>query len=205
MNVNLPSEFPSRLREERRRLGMNQTEFAKATGVHLNSQSRYEKGERAPDTTYLAALAKVGVDLVFVLTGERGKDRMIEHRAIVHVLNVIQGFLGFWKPPLSREFEQTMQDAYEAQKEAWTTPTAAEHADGRLREMLLKSPEVLPTPKELEHLLFCLDVIPRRAGFTLSASEKADALRRIYQEEKRAGQPLSAEEVEKIIRACIVL
>lgn len=56
-----------RLREERKRLGLSQTEFAKAVGVHLNTQSRYEKGEREPDTAYLDAIRKAGVDVGYVI------------------------------------------------------------------------------------------------------------------------------------------
>lgn len=61
------STFGDRLREERKRLGLSQTEFAKAAGVHLNTQSRYEKGEREPDTAYLSALAGIGVDVGYIV------------------------------------------------------------------------------------------------------------------------------------------
>lgn len=56
-----------RLREERKRLSLSQTDFAKAVGVHLNTQSRYEKGEREPDTAYLEAIGKAGVDVGYVM------------------------------------------------------------------------------------------------------------------------------------------
>ncbi len=56
-----------RLREERKRLGLSQTEFSRAVGVHLNTQSRYEKGEREPDTAYLDAIGKAGVDVGYVM------------------------------------------------------------------------------------------------------------------------------------------
>lgn len=63
--------FGTRLKEERKRLGMSQTEFAAAVGVHLNTQSRYEKGDRTPDATYLDAIKSVGVDLGYVLSGTK--------------------------------------------------------------------------------------------------------------------------------------
>lgn len=56
-----------RLREERKRLSLSQTDFAKAVGVHLNTQSRYEKGERGPDGAYLQAIGKIGVDVGYVM------------------------------------------------------------------------------------------------------------------------------------------
>lgn len=36
-------------------------------GVHLNTQSRYEKGVTEPDSTYLEALRDVGVDVGYVM------------------------------------------------------------------------------------------------------------------------------------------
>lgn len=60
-----------RLKEERERLGFNQTDFAAKAGASKNSQYNYEKGERSPDATYLAAVAEKGVDVLYVVTGER--------------------------------------------------------------------------------------------------------------------------------------
>lgn len=60
-----------RLKEERERLGLNQTEFAALAGASKNSQYNYEKGERSPDANYLAAAAQQGVDVLYVITGTR--------------------------------------------------------------------------------------------------------------------------------------
>lgn len=60
-----------RLKEERERIGLNQTDFAAKAGASKNSQYNYEKGERNPDSAYLAAVAAVGVDVLYVLTGTR--------------------------------------------------------------------------------------------------------------------------------------
>ncbi|TDQ92405.1 helix-turn-helix domain-containing protein [Paraburkholderia silvatlantica] len=61
--------FSIRLKQERRRLGMNQTEFASAGGVQKQAQFTYEKGLRYPDASYLAGIAEVGVDVLYLLTG----------------------------------------------------------------------------------------------------------------------------------------
>ena len=63
--------FGERLREERKRLGLNQTELALLGGVVKFTQINYEKDERTPDTDYLLKLQKAGVDAYFLLTGER--------------------------------------------------------------------------------------------------------------------------------------
>lgn len=60
-----------RLKEERQRLGLNQSDFAALAQVAKNSQLNYEKDERSPDAVYLAAVAGAGVDVLYVVTGER--------------------------------------------------------------------------------------------------------------------------------------
>ncbi|NMY95614.1 helix-turn-helix domain-containing protein [Pseudomonas proteolytica] len=63
-----------RLKEERVRLGFNQAEFAAFAGVAKTSQFNYEKGERSPDADYLAAVSAQGVDILYVVTGERKRQ-----------------------------------------------------------------------------------------------------------------------------------
>lgn len=60
-----------RLKEERERLGLNQTDFAALAGASKNTQYNYEKGGRSPDSIYLAAAAAQGVDILYVVTGQR--------------------------------------------------------------------------------------------------------------------------------------
>lgn len=76
-------EVGERLKEERRRLGMSKVEFAKRVGVHRNTQTNYESGEREPDADYLEAAEKLGVSLSYILDGERvdGLPRFAAHLA----------------------------------------------------------------------------------------------------------------------------
>ncbi|AOJ94344.1 helix-turn-helix domain-containing protein [Burkholderia multivorans] len=60
-----------RLKEERMRIGLSQAEFAALGGLGKQAQLNYESGTRSPDANYLAALAKIGVDVLYVITGER--------------------------------------------------------------------------------------------------------------------------------------
>lgn len=60
-----------RLKEERERLGLSQTDFAALAGASKNTQYNYEKGGRSPDSIYLAAAAAQGVDILYVVTGQR--------------------------------------------------------------------------------------------------------------------------------------
>lgn len=61
------SDFSERLRAERKRLGLSQGEFADLIGIHRNTQARYERGEREPDTAYLDAICKTGIDVGYVI------------------------------------------------------------------------------------------------------------------------------------------
>lgn len=59
-----------RLKAERARLTMSQTELAAVGSVGKTTQINYEKGLRSPDAAYLAAVAGVGVDVLYVVTGK---------------------------------------------------------------------------------------------------------------------------------------
>lgn len=61
----------SRLREERERLGMSQTEFAAVAGASKHSQINWEKGTAFPNSAALGAWAKIGLDVLYVVTGQR--------------------------------------------------------------------------------------------------------------------------------------
>lgn len=60
-----------RSRAERERLGSNQADFGATAGVSKTAQFNYEKGDLSPDATYLAAIAGAGVDVLYVITGNR--------------------------------------------------------------------------------------------------------------------------------------
>lgn len=61
----------SRLRAERERLGLTQSQFGELGGVKLRAQINYEAGQRSPDAEYLAKLETSGVDVPYVITGRR--------------------------------------------------------------------------------------------------------------------------------------
>jgi transcriptional regulator with XRE-family HTH domain len=63
------AEVGARLRSERSRLGLNQADFGRLAAVSRRTQAGYEGGEGAPGTEYLAALAREGVDILYIVTG----------------------------------------------------------------------------------------------------------------------------------------
>lgn len=64
------SDMGDRLKSERKRLGMSQTEMASIAGGSLRAQQTYEAGKRTPTAEYLAALVGAGVNVTFILTGK---------------------------------------------------------------------------------------------------------------------------------------
>ncbi|HHK5287192.1 TPA: helix-turn-helix domain-containing protein [Pseudomonas aeruginosa] len=69
MGKNLP--IGERLSDERKRLGYNQSDFSALAGITRKTLFGYESGERAPDALALAAWAKSGLDVLYVVTGQR--------------------------------------------------------------------------------------------------------------------------------------
>ncbi|PZE12268.1 transcriptional regulator [Pseudomonas sp. 57B-090624] len=61
----------NRLRDERIRLTLKQEDLAQVGGVNRNTQGSYERDARSPDAAYLVAVAAIGIDVMYVLTGVR--------------------------------------------------------------------------------------------------------------------------------------
>lgn len=66
-----PQYFHERLRSERERMGLTQDEMVLKTGVAKRSYCAYEGGETAPSAKLLTALVVVGLDVAYLLTGQR--------------------------------------------------------------------------------------------------------------------------------------
>lgn len=67
-----------RLKHERERLALSQPDFARACGVGKGSQINYEAGRRYPDAQYLSLAAALGVDVLWVVTGNRSRAEPLE-------------------------------------------------------------------------------------------------------------------------------
>ena len=71
-------DIGARLKEERRRLGMNQADFAALGDAGRASQFNYESGERSPDASYLAAIAEAGADIGYIVTGRHSTPNVAQ-------------------------------------------------------------------------------------------------------------------------------
>jgi transcriptional regulator with XRE-family HTH domain len=65
------SSFSARLKEERKRLGLNQADAAEKCGIKRETWSRYETGALTPGMEVMAAIALAGADVQYILTGVR--------------------------------------------------------------------------------------------------------------------------------------
>jgi transcriptional regulator with XRE-family HTH domain len=71
-------EMGGRLREERERLGQSQEVLAHNTGISKLTQLKYEAAKSHPNGPYLASLAKMGGDVLYVITGERKSEWLVD-------------------------------------------------------------------------------------------------------------------------------
>lgn len=85
----MDNESGKRLREERERLGMKPNDLAGIGGVKERAQYNYETGKRVPDMDYLAKIAKAGVDVIYVMHGER----MTQPQRAADVKEVAAGYI----------------------------------------------------------------------------------------------------------------
>jgi transcriptional regulator with XRE-family HTH domain len=70
--------FGARLAEERQRLGHKQAQFAALVGSDPPKQSLYENDHRQLRADYLARIAAAGVDVLYVLTGQRQEGEWLD-------------------------------------------------------------------------------------------------------------------------------
>lgn len=84
----------ARLKEERNRLKLTQPEFAAAAGAAKRTLIEWEKGETSPSAVQLSALRDIGVDVFYVLTGERDRqpetqDAFIDRMRAINLLGQV--------------------------------------------------------------------------------------------------------------------
>ncbi|HAU4876461.1 helix-turn-helix domain-containing protein [Aeromonas hydrophila] len=81
-----------RLKSERQRLGLTQEAFAESAGAKRRTLQDWEKGISSPTAVQLSALGSVGVDVQFVLTGQRQQSGIGEaavHQAVLDAVDLL--------------------------------------------------------------------------------------------------------------------
>lgn len=102
----IPDGFGLRLAQERKRLGLTQSELAEIVGIKRLAQSQYERESSSPTVRYLSAIAQTGINLNQVLFGglpsfelpSKNEQYRIERQAFEQVEEYVQdqpeGLLG---------------------------------------------------------------------------------------------------------------
>jgi len=168
----------SRLRAERDRLSLSQEVFASKAGVHRRTQVNYEADERKPDAAYLAVIAEFGVDITYVVTGNRALPDATplpdESRIYVTLIDTIRAELQLYKG-----FDTAWQALYDQIKADWADfskgVATSRHIGLHCRALLSKSPYVEFDPDRLGDLLERIEFVAESEGRSLSARDKAAA------------------------------
>lgn len=63
-----------RIKEERRRLGLTQQQFADGLGISRSAITFYETDRTVPDANFFASAIANGVDVRYILVGERSAE-----------------------------------------------------------------------------------------------------------------------------------
>lgn len=74
------TSFGPRIVFERERLKLKQMDLCIRTGVSKTTQIKYEAGQRAPDVGYLRALDAAGLDIHFIVTGDRATGSQLSEQ-----------------------------------------------------------------------------------------------------------------------------
>lgn len=106
-----------RLAEERKRLGYNQKEFGVVGDAGLRTVADWERNKTSPPASFLAAIAEIGADVNYIITGER-TEKILAPRETALIDNyrnssdkdkkVIEGVAFATAKPESLEQEQPM-------------------------------------------------------------------------------------------------
>lgn len=67
-------QIGARLREERLRISMSQVDFSEACSASRNALVQWERGDATPNAGVLALMSGKGVDVLYVVTGERAGE-----------------------------------------------------------------------------------------------------------------------------------
>lgn len=85
------SSFPVRVRLERERLGLSQTDFGRLGGVSKMAQWQYEAGKHWPSLEYIEHLrASVEIDVVYVVTGVRASNSPMDWSILHNAFLLVQ-------------------------------------------------------------------------------------------------------------------
>lgn len=81
--MNIYEDFGARLEVERKRLKLRQAQMAEAAGVSLGAYNNYIRCASAPDVRALRGWADIGVDVLYVVTGQHVPSLLSPEEGVV--------------------------------------------------------------------------------------------------------------------------
>lgn len=78
-----------RIKSEREKLGFNQVDFAELAGAKRRTLIDWEKGSTAPNAFQLEMMSKQGVDIGYVVTG----NRSVNTKRVAEIVELIESLL----------------------------------------------------------------------------------------------------------------
>ena len=91
-----PESIGERLKSERRRLGLSQDKFAEAGGIKRTTLYQYEHGDRRPSLDFLLQCTSAGLDLAYIIFGERnlrlGGSIHLEQSELDRILSLVDQY-----------------------------------------------------------------------------------------------------------------
>lgn len=127
-----------RLKEERKRLGLSQTELCELTGITRKTLFSYETGERSPNVLFLSALFDHDFDVDYILKGEQDRLRpslMIKIRkAAESAFQIVNSTDIAVTPAQFAQMLTSLLDTAETDEEMHEKPLQANHSGKNLKK-----------------------------------------------------------------------
>lgn len=195
-----------RIKEERKRLGFSQTDFAALGNSSKGAQISWEKGTVYPNASVLAAWAEMGLDVVYVLTGKPGHADLDaldkNYQATCDILRKIQFLLrlGEHTDLLVHALEMAREDA----AAQWSESGGSNKTLPAVKALLDKSPLLMLDKTALEDMLERLEFVLDMKKLALSPTDKARAILFLIEATKASGSRADLGMVEEAIKKVAV-
>ncbi|MEQ1975004.1 MULTISPECIES: helix-turn-helix transcriptional regulator [unclassified Xenorhabdus] len=97
-----------RIKEERERLGLSQTDFAYLTGYSSQTQINFENDVLTPESLYLQEIAKHGFDTVYIITGLKKQPILADEQEIIDYYRAMNSASRLNLQAVSNTFSNTL-------------------------------------------------------------------------------------------------
>ena len=135
------SSLPARLKEERLRLGFNQTDFAALVGASKNALINWEKGVAAPNANDLATWSEHGLDITYVVTGRRSISKVSTALEQKLLRQAVQDVIASGAQPSGGAVDERYNELYARSVQAGIHPAMPDARAEALLALFNRAPE----------------------------------------------------------------